>query len=95
MAQATLKNYGLIDISSIDFKHIKAVRLASEKLGNDLYQQVYDITYPLKHGGSVRIVTSSRASNEECSMSDVDIYVVSKKIDGSAEPPSGDKPNNP
>lgn len=88
MAQVALKNYGLIDIPSIDFKTIKAVRLASQQIGKDLYQQIYNITFYTKDGKSIEVITNSKASSEECSMSDVDVYVISRKIDGSAEPPS-------
>lgn len=88
MALVHLKNAGLIDIPSVIEAQTKAVRLASEKVGKDLYQQVYDITFHTKDGKTVEVVTKSQASSEECSMSRVDVYVVSQKIGGSAEPPS-------
>ena len=88
MALTHLKNAGLIDIPSVIEAQTKAVRLASEKIGKDLYQQVYDITFHTKDGKKIEVITKSQASSEECSMSGVDVYVVSNKIGGSAEQPS-------
>ena len=88
MALVHLKNAGLIDIPSVLEAQTRAVRLASEKIGKDLYQQVYDITFHTRDGKTVEVVTNSQASSEECSMSGVDVYLVSKKIGGSAEQPS-------
>jgi hypothetical protein len=88
MALTHLKNAGLIDIPSVIEAQTKAVRLASEKIGKDLYQQVYDITFHTRDGKTIEVITKSRASSEECSMSAVDVYVVSNKIGGSAEQPS-------
>jgi hypothetical protein len=59
------------------------VRLASEKVGKDLYRQVYDITFYEKTGSKIEVITSSKASNEECSMSGVDVFVVSRRLGGS------------
>lgn len=86
MALVHLKNAGLIDIPSVIEAQTRAVRLASEQVGKGLYQQVYDITFLTKDGKTIEVITNSRASNEECSMSAVDVYVVSTKIGGSAEP---------
>jgi hypothetical protein len=91
MALVHLKNAGLIDIPSVIEAQTKAVRLASEKIGKDLHQQVYDITFHTKDGKTIEVITKSRASSEECSMSGVDVYVVAKKIGGSAEQPSDGK----
>jgi phage-related protein len=66
----------------------KAVRLASEKIGKDLHQQVYDITFHTRDGKTIEVITKSQASSEECSMSGVDVYLVSTKIGGSAGQPS-------
>jgi hypothetical protein len=88
MALVHLKNAGLINIPSVNEAQTKAVRLASEKIGKDLHQQVYDITFHTKDGKTIEVITKNQASSEECSMSGVDVYVVSKKIGGSAELPS-------
>lgn len=88
MALVHLKNAGLIDIPSVIEAQTKAVRLASEKIRKDLYQQVYNITFHTRDGKTIEVITNSRASSEECSMSGVEIYVVSEKIGGSAAQPS-------
>lgn len=88
MALTHLKNAGLIDIPSVIEAQTKAIRLASEKIGKDLHQQVYDITFHTRDGKTIEVITKSQASSEECSMSRVDVYVVSKRIGESAEQPS-------
>ncbi|WP_162631681.1 hypothetical protein [Burkholderia sp. JP2-270] len=54
----------------------------SEKTGKDLYRQIYDITFVDKSGAKFQVITSSEASSSERSMSGVDVYVVTRKIDG-------------
>ncbi len=82
MALVHLKNAGITDPSQIDESKTKAVRLASEKLGKNRYRQVYDITFHDKAGQMIEVITSSEASSSECSMSGVDVYVVSRKLGG-------------
>lgn len=82
MAQVHLKNAGIADLTQLDESRTRAVRLASEKIGKDLYRDVYDITFYEKSGAEIEVITSSEASSSECSMSGVDVYVVSKKIGG-------------
>lgn len=88
MALVHLKNAGLIDIPSVIDAQTRAVRLAFEKIGKDLHQQVYDIIFHTSDGKTIEVITNSRASSEECSMSAVDVFVVSTKIGGSAKLPS-------
>lgn len=82
MAEVHLKNAGITDPTQLDESKTRAVRLASEKIGKDLYRDVYDITFYEKSGTAIEVITSSKASSSECSMSGVDVYVVSKKIGG-------------
>ncbi|MEM5437617.1 hypothetical protein [Paraburkholderia diazotrophica] len=83
MAIVHLKNANITDPTKIDESKTRAVRLASEKIGRDLYRQVYDITFHEKAGREIEVVTSNESSSSECSMSGVDVYVVSQKIGGS------------
>ena len=76
MAHATLKNAGIIDNSKVDFERTKVVRLASEKIGGDLYRQVHLVTFVLKDGSEIEAVTVNDASNDECSMSGVEVMLV-------------------
>jgi hypothetical protein len=75
-----LKNAGLTDNDKVDFTKTRTVRLASEKIGKDLYRQIHHVVFTEKTGGTIEVITSNDASSEECSMSSVEVYVVSKKL---------------
>jgi hypothetical protein len=77
-----IKNAGLVDNSSIDFSKTKTVRLASQKIGKDLWHQVYDVTYTRKSGDTIEAIAIHDASTEECSMTGVDVYVISRHLGG-------------
>ncbi|WP_321884757.1 hypothetical protein [Paraburkholderia bannensis] len=84
IAEVKLKNAGITDITKLDRSKTHAVRIASEKVGKDLYRDVYDITFYEKSGRAIEVITSSEASSYECSMGSVDVFVVSEKLtDGS------------
>ncbi|HET9836845.1 MAG TPA: hypothetical protein VFR84_01335 [Candidatus Angelobacter sp.] len=80
MAFGQLKNAGLLENSSIDFSKTKTVRLASEKIGKDLWRQVYDVQFTKNSGELVEAIAVHNASSEECSMSGVEVFVVSKHL---------------
>lgn len=75
-----LKNAGLADNSAIDFSKTKTVRVASEKIGNDLWRQVYHVTFTKKSGDAIDAIAVHDASQEECSMSGVEVFVVSNHL---------------
>ena len=77
-----LKNAGFVDNSSIiDRSKIKTVRIASEKIGKGLWRQVYHVTFMKTSGETIEAIAVHDASLEECSMTGVDVYVVSKHLD--------------
>jgi hypothetical protein len=80
MAFVHLKNAGLTDNNKLDFTKTKTIRLASEKIGKDLFRQVHYIIFTEKSGNTIEVITSNEASNEECSMSGVDVFVVSQHL---------------
>ena len=80
MAFVHLKNAGLTDNNRLDFTKTKTIRLASEKIGKDLYRQIYYIIFTEKSGNTIAVITINEASNEECSMSGVDVFVVSQHL---------------
>lgn len=80
MAFTYLKNNGLVNNEMLDFSKTTIKRLASEKIGKDLYHQVHLVTFCKKTGEQVVVITINNASNEECSMSGVEVYVVSKQL---------------
>ncbi|EPS1221310.1 hypothetical protein QZN01_20245 [Burkholderia cenocepacia] len=53
MAISSLENAGITDAMKPDESKAKAVLLASEKTGKDLYRQIYDITFVDKSGCEV------------------------------------------
>jgi hypothetical protein len=62
-----------------DFTKTKTMRLASEPIGKDLYRQVHRVTFTEKSGKLIDVITVSSASREECSMGEVDAFLVSKQ----------------
>jgi len=80
MAFTHLKNAGLVTNADVDFTQTKTVRLASEKVGKGLWHQVYEVTFTRKSGGTVDAIAIHDASQEECSMSGVEVFVISKHL---------------
>ena len=75
-----LKNFGITDDQKIDSSKTKTVRLASEKIGKDLYHQVYDVTFTEWSGKIIEAIAVHDASQAEYSMSGVEVFVISKHI---------------
>ena len=75
-----LKNAGILESETTDFTKTRVNRLASEKVGKDLYRQVHEITFVKKAGDKVTVVAVSDASHEECSMGGVKVFVVSQQL---------------
>lgn len=82
MAFVHLKNAGVTDNDKLEFEKTKVRRLASERIGPDLYQQIHLVTFSEKNGKRIQVITSNQASSEECSMTGVDVYVVSQHLGG-------------
>ena len=78
-----LKNAGITDNSRLDFTKTKVSLLASERIGRDLYRQIHRIVFTEKTGKTIEVITSNEASSEECSMSAVEVFVVSRHLDDS------------
>jgi hypothetical protein len=64
----------------------EAIPVVIEKIGKDLYRQVYDITWYSKSGDQFRAITINDASSQECSVSGVTMYVVSRRIGPDGRP---------
>ncbi|PIT17206.1 hypothetical protein [Snodgrassella alvi] len=78
MTKSWLKNANITDIYNLDESKTKITLLASEKKGKDLYTQIYHFIFYDKKGNTYEVVTKSDSSYEECSISDVNIYLISK-----------------
>ena len=80
MAYVHLKNAGLLQPETTDFAKTQVTRLASEKIGKDLYRQVHQVTFTKKSMDKISVVAVSDASHEECSMGRVDVFVISQQL---------------
>jgi len=80
MAFVHLKNAGITDNSKLDFTKTKTIRLASEKIGKDLYRQIHHVIFTEKSGNVIEVITINEVSSIECSMSGVDVFVISKHL---------------
>ncbi|NUF08606.1 hypothetical protein [Snodgrassella sp. ESL0324] len=80
MSEGWLQNAGIVDIINLDESKTKITLLASEKKAKGLYTQIYHFTFYDKIGNSYEIITNNDASYQECSMTGVDIYLISKSV---------------
>jgi|SRR5215831_3450676 hypothetical protein len=80
MAQVQLKNAGLLKNEEYDFTKTKVTLLAMEKTKRDLFHQVMKVVFVKKNGLETTAITENDASNEECSISKVTVYVVEKTL---------------
>ena len=80
MAFVYMKNAGITTNDQVDFTKTKTVRLSSEKIGKNLYRQVHLVTFTRKDGSALEAVTVNDASNEECSESDVQVFVITRDL---------------
>ncbi len=78
MTFAQLKNAGITDNDKIDFSKTKTTRLASEKIGKDLYRQVYYVKLTEQSGKLIEAIAVHNASQEDCSESGVEVFLVSQ-----------------
>lgn len=80
MAFASLKNAGVTDNDRLDFAKTKTTRLASEQIKKGVFRQIHRVTFSEKSGKVIEVLTVNDASNEECSMGGVDVYVISRHL---------------
>jgi hypothetical protein len=80
MAFVHLKNAGMTDNERLDFSKTRVARVASEKIGKDLYRQVHKVHFTEKSGSTIDVITVSDASSEECSMGGVEVYVIARQL---------------
>ena len=80
MAFVNLKNAGLATNSEIDFTKTKVVKIASEKIGKNLYRQVHLVDFQKMSGQHLKVVAVNDASKEECSVTGVDVFVIEKQL---------------
>lgn len=74
-----LKNEELTGPQQLDFAKTRVVRVASEKIGKDLYRQVNHIWFTQKSGEVLEVITVNDASHSECSEGGVEVYLVGRR----------------
>lgn len=82
MAFVHLKNAGVTSNEKIDFSKTAVTRVASERIGGDLYRQVHLVRFTEHTGATLEVITVSDASRQECSMGGVEVYVISRRLGG-------------
>ena len=80
MAFVHLKNAGNTDNDRLDFTKTRTKRLASEAIGRSRYRQVHHVTFTETSGKRIELITVNEATEEECSGSGVDVYVVAQHL---------------
>jgi hypothetical protein len=65
-------------LGSVDFTGRRSI--VSRRVGKNLWRQVFRVTFSLKSGTNVQAVVVSDASSDECSMSDAQVFLVSKVL---------------
>lgn len=61
-------------------KKTKASLIMNEKIGADLYRQLHKIEYVDTKGNHYGVLTISDASSEECSMSEVQVFIIKEVL---------------
>lgn len=78
MAETWLKNKHIVDISQLNPAQTKISLLASEKKANGVNTDIYHFVFFDRKGNKYEVITRSDSSQEECSMSEVDIFLISQ-----------------
>lgn len=73
-----LKNAGITDNGKLSWGKTQVRRLASERLGEDLFKQVHHVTFTERSGNTFEVITVNDVSSEECSMSGVEVFMLAK-----------------
>jgi hypothetical protein len=78
---AKLKNEGIVGPLDIDLAKTSVEHLGSTRLGKNLWRQVHHITYKSSSGVALlEIIAVNEATDEECSGSGVDIFLITKHL---------------
>lgn len=78
ITEGWLKRSGIIDISDLDEPKTEVKLLASQRKAHNLHTNIYRFVFHAKDGRKFEVITQNDASDEECSMSEVNSYLVSK-----------------
>ncbi len=78
MAYVYLVNNSIFEKSDVLHDNTLVVRMASERVGADVYRQIHHVTFELKSGQKAEVITSNEASSEECSLGAVDVFLIDR-----------------
>ncbi len=85
-AQVHLQNAGYFKTTNIlnnqeaDHAKTNVILLAQEKLKKNVYRQIQKVIFTKKNGDEITVITENEASNDECSLGEVKIYVVKETL---------------
>lgn len=82
MAFVHLKNAGMLTSENTDFDKTQVSLVASQPEKAGLYIQVHQVKFQKRDGSVVQVITVNQASNQECSESPVEVFVVSERLGG-------------
>jgi len=80
MVFVAMKNAKLVTNDQIDFNRTSVTRLASEQIKKNRWRQVHLVRYTRKDGTFIEAIAVNDASNDECSMSPVQTFIISQKL---------------
>lgn len=86
MALSYLINTKSVTADNIVGTATQVTRLASNRVSADLYRQIYYIVFKENSGKHLGVITISDASPEECSMGDVELFVIRTHVIGYGGP---------
>lgn len=82
IAYQHLKNAGITNDERIAYEKTQTKRLAVQLLKTNLWRQIQHIRFIETSGKVIEVITDSEFSNEECSMGEVQVYVINRYLDG-------------
>ena len=82
MAAAHLKSTRIANEEELDFSKTRVLRLASEPRGKRVHRQLHLVAFAAKSGQLIHVITVNDASEELCSESAVDVFVISRQWSG-------------
>ena len=80
VAFGAMKNEGLLTSYNVLWKQVRGRTIASQRIGKNLWRQVFRVTYPLTTGTKVEAIVVEDVSTDECSVSEPQIFLISKAL---------------
>ncbi|WP_017345897.1 hypothetical protein [Pantoea sp. A4] len=78
ITEGWLKNAGIIDIPDLDESKTEVTLLVSQKNHHHIYTNIFRFVFHAKDGRTFEVITQNLASEDECSISGVNSYLVSR-----------------